>query len=355
MYSINPLTRFTLITPDECTAKISNASLDSVKWLPIIEIAETRFVIPLLGWNLYYDICNQKNVTVTSGNIGTLQAFINAQFAPGVIPTLVVGMTVNSAELVTMPAAYQSLWYQALYNYVFNCVYLLALTDNYASFNSSGIQKANPLDSSLGGASAAKVGISLPDLKFLNDNILLGRINPAQDFLESWICANVANYPLYPYQNCQHRFDEHGNISRTTGFVNIYEDEDDCWGRHHSRNNFPIPTPSPTPQPAKVTCSISITIVPIPDGTLYPLCNLQTIPAQYAPSTTTLQLTNLIGKNVNAIGLYNGAAITIGTGNTTMQIGYNIATGTFDRTLQGGFNGDGTNNDTFTFDYTETL
>jgi hypothetical protein len=350
MYSINPLTRFTLITPDECTAKVPSSSLDSNVWISIIETAETRFVIPLLGWNLYWDLCNQKNVLVDSGNIATLQAFITAQFTPGTVPTLAVGMTVNAIELITVSSAYSLLWKQALYNYVFNCVYLLALTDNYARFNTSGIQKANPLDSSLGGTSAAKVGISLPDLKFLNDNILLGRINPAGDYLEKWICANVASYPLYPYQKCHD-----ADSSRTTGFVNIYEEEDNCHKHRHSGwNNFP--TPAPMPQPAKETCSITITIVPVPNGTLYPLCNLQTIPAQYAPGST-LVMANMIGKNVNSVALYNGSPISIGPVNlvSPATIGYNIADGTFDRTLQGGFNGDGTNNDVFTYDYTEML
>jgi len=349
MYAINPLTRFTLITPDECTAKLPNSSIDSKKWVSIIETAETRFVIPLLGWNLYWDICNQKNVLVDAGNIATLQAFFNAQFAPGTIPQLVVGMTVNAVDLITVTPAYSLLWNQALYNYVYNCVYLLALTDNYASFTSSGIQKANPLDSSMGTASAKSVGISLPDLKFLNDNILLGRINPAGDYLEKWICANVASYPLYPYEKCNDR--EH---SRTTGFVNIYEDED-C-GRRHKNYWNSYPTPAPMPQPVTQTCSITLTIVPVPNGTLYGLCNLQTIPAQYAP-VLTLTLSNLAGKNVNSVALYNGNPISIGPVNlvSPATIGYNSATGTFDRTLQGGFNGDGVNNDVFTFDYTETL
>lgn len=348
MYAVNPLTRFTLITPDECTAKVPNSSLDSKTWISIIEIAESRFVIPLLGYNLYWDICTQKNVSVTSGNIAQLQAFITAQFSPGTVPVLTVGMTVNAIDLITVSPAYSLLWNQALYNYVFNCVYLLALTDNYARFTSSGVQKANPLDSSMGTAAAKSVGVSLPDLKFLNDNILLGRINPAGDYLERWICANVASYPLYPYQKCNDK-----DSSRTTGFVNIYEDEDDCHRHRHNWNQ--LPSPAPMSQSATQTCSITLTIVPIPNGTLYGLCNLQTIPAQYAPSATTLTLVNLLGKNVNSIALYNGSPVTIGTVNTNSQIGYNIADGTFDRTLQGGFNGDGTNNDTFTFDYTETL
>lgn len=358
MYAINPISRNTLITPDECTVKLPNASLDSKKWVAAIELAEVRFLVPLLGWNMYNDICSQKNITVSSGNIGPLQAIFTAQFGlaiDGSTPNVVlsVGMVVNSIDLVTVGANYLSLWNQALWNYTFNCVLFIAITENYAQFTSSGMQKANPLDSSIGEISKANVGISLNDLRYLNDRLLLDRINPLQTYVEQWICVNIAQYPLYPRIKYNDRWDkDRQDINRTSTFINIYEDED-CRGRGRCDfNNGSQPVPTPTPTPVTGTCSIMITIATAPDGTLYGLCNLQTMPAQWAVSATTLTLPNLVGKYVNGVGvLYNGNPVTIGTTNTGSQIGYIQATGTFDRTLQGGWN-DG---DTFSFLYTETM
>lgn len=355
MYALNPISRNVLITPDECTRKLPNASLDSEKWISAIELAEIRFVIPLLGWNLYNDICAQKNIIVSSGNILALQDIFNNQwgFQPdGATPRVIlaVGNVVNSIDLVTVSDAYRNLWNQALWNYVFNCVWFTALTENYAQFTSSGVQKSNPLDSSIGTTSASNVGISLNDLRYLNDRLLLDRINPLQDYVEQWLCINITLYPLYPLGKCS-KWNKEGT-KRTTSFINIYEDEDCRDRRRGNCNNQQQPIPVPVPQPVTSTCSILLTIATAPDGTLYLLCNLQTMPAQYAPSATTLILSNLVGKYVNASGaLYNGNPVTIGPTNTGSIIGYNQTTGTFDRTIQGGFN-DG---DTFSFLYTETM
>lgn len=351
MISINPISKPVLITPDECTAKIPNCSLDSRKWIAAIELAEARFVLPILGWNLYSDICSKKNIVVDAGNIATLQAMLTAQFSPGEIPQLAVGMLVNSIDLVTVSVAYLSLWNNALWNYVFNCVWFVALTENYASFTSSGVQKSNPLDSALGASASPNVGISLNDLKYLNNRLLLDRINPLQEYLEQWICVNITQYSLYPLCKCTDKWDTSNGhiIKRTTTFVNLYEYDDNDWHRGWD-SNTPIPTPVPTPVTG--TCSMILTIATTPNGTLYGLCNLQTMPAQYAPSATTLTLSNLVGKAVQYAGAtYNGNPVTIGPTNTGSVIGYNQATGTFDRTLQGGFN----DTDVFIFLYTETM
>lgn len=353
MYSINPFSRNTLITPDECTKKIPNTSLDSVKWISAIELAEVRFVLPLLGWNLYNDICNKKNIIVDSGNISSLQDIFIVQFGtdpssglPKVV--LSVGMIVNSIELITITPAYASLWNYALWNYVFNCVYFIAMTENYAEFSSSGLQKNNPIDNSIGSISAKSVGISLEDLRFLNNRWLLDRINPLQEYTEKWICANINLFTLYPSCNCS-KWNKENLSKRTSSFINIYEE--DCEDELHWNNNCNNqPIPIPTPQPIKTTCSIYIQIKSFPDGSLYLLCNLQTIQAQYSPSLTTLTLPNLVNKYVNVDATYNGQAITILSLASPDNMGYNQSTGTFDRTPLGGFN-DG---DTFSFLYTET-
>ena len=240
MYAINPTSKFVLISPDECTAKVSNSALDSKKWQMAIELAEARFVIPLLGYKLYKDICNQKNVIVTNGNIVALQTLFTAQFGtnintnPNVV--LKVGQIVNAVELITATPSYISLWNEALWNYVFNCVYFIAMTENYAQFSSDGLLKNNPIDSAIGTESAKSVGISLADLRYLNDRWLLDRVNPLQDVCEQYLCANITLYPLYPIQKCEKwgcfnnsSSNNDGELTkRTTTFINIYEDEDNC-------------------------------------------------------------------------------------------------------------------------------
>jgi len=233
MYSINPTSRFTLITPDECTAKLPQSSLDSTKWQAAIEIAEARFAIPVLGWDMYTDITNQKNIIINSGNIATYQAIFDTQFGyqiDGTTPrvVLVVGQIVNSVDLITTTPSYVTLWNQALWNYVFNAVWFVALTENYSQFTSSGIQKSNPLDSAIGTVPSQNVGISLADLRYLSDRWVLDRINVLQRYMEQFICKNKPLYPLYPQENCSAKWDKTGDNLRTTTFIDIYED---CWDR----------------------------------------------------------------------------------------------------------------------------
>lgn len=241
MYAINPTSRNTLITPDECTAKMANTALDSKKWAACIEVAETKYVLPVLGWAFYNDLCDKKNVVVTSSNIAALQAIFTAQFGTqidGTTPQVILteGMIVNSPNLASMTTVYTTLWNQALWNFVFNCVYLVALPENYAQFSNSGVQKSNPLDSAIGEASAKSVGITLNDLKFLDNNKLLDRVNPSQTYLEWFLCANKGDYPLLPSDTCEKysttNTDGTNGLTpaRPSTFINIYED-DDCNNR----------------------------------------------------------------------------------------------------------------------------
>ncbi len=349
MYAINPNSRFTLITPDECTAKMPNNSLDSSKWKSAIELAEARFVLPLLGHNLYIDICSKKNIYVTYANIDYLQTFFTVQF--GINPSsgepnvkIALNQIVNAIELPSITEEYLKLWNEALWNFVFNCVYFVALTENYAQFTNSGVQKSNPVDSALGENTSKNVGISLSDLRYLNDRFLFDRITPLQEYLEQFICYNQGSYPQYTSCNCN-KWDKENKIKRNTSFINMYEDEDNGdllknIRRRNCNNNCPTP---PQPSEMKQTCSISVKIKAIPDDTkTYMLCNLQSIKSEY-PTGNTLQLLNLIGKYVNIPSQrLNG---------NNVELPFNSATGTFDNTDGGGFN-DG---DVFDFLYTETM
>lgn len=336
MYSLNYIPRNTLITSTECTAIFGN-TVSPEKWNNAIEIAEARFVMPLLGYNLYTDICAAKNVVVTSGNISTLQPFFNAQYpaGTGTAVTLAVGNIVNAVELPTMSAAYQTLWNQYLRRYVYECVYFVALSANYAQFSSQGLLKSNPIGSALADSKTESVGVSLADVKWLEDRSLLDRINPLQTVLEEYLCANKGTYTLYSNSRC-----ECLKSKRTTSFIlDIYNDDDE-YG-HYNRDNNPIP-PAPTPMPYNTTCSITAKIVAAPDiNLLFPLCNLQTIQAEY-PAGNTLTIPHMIGKYVTGIMTLNSNPV---------SIPFDSVTGTFDNTEAGGF----LDGDKFIFLYTETM
>jgi hypothetical protein len=321
MYAINYIQRNVLITGSECQYKFGNAiAMD--KWNSAIEIAEARFVMPLLGWNMYNDMCNSKNVLVTSGNITALQAFIDAQYPPAGSTTLSIGMIVNAVELPTMSAAYQLLWNQYLWKYVYECVYFIALSSNYAQFTAQGMVKNNPVGSVLGDKSTESVGIGLRDVKYLEDRVLLDRINPLQTVLEQWICTNKSTYPLYDSSRCDCQ-----KSKRTTSFLlDIYDEDDDRW----NRSNNQTPAPTPVPSPTYLGCTLILNIVASPNpSNVYLLCNLQTIAKEY-PAGNTLVIPHLIGLTVNpVIQIDNGVPF---------LCPYDAATGTFDNTTGGGFN-----------------
>jgi len=318
-----------LITPDEVLRFFPGNSIDPNLFSSVIFMAEQRFVVPILGPTFYQQFCTQKNVTVTSGNITELQAYFTNRNI-----TLNVGDIVNAIDLPTVNPVNATLWNNVLWPYISECIKFTALPSNYAKFTSQGIVKNNPahtfIDSSNAGTSS---GISLDDLKYLRNDVLLQNISILEDTLKTYLFLNATLYPCVP--NIKN---EDKEKSRKSGLVFIY-DEDDCDNRRE--RYMPPPSPNPVTVPYTMTCSITALIKTSPDGSTYTLCNLQTIPAQY-PIGNTLTLSNLIGKYVTGIMTLNG---------NTVSIPYNAATGTFDNTAGGGFN-DG---DTFIFLYNEKM
>ena len=322
MYSINYLPLNTLITPDEVLRFAATASLDPNIFSSVIYGAEQRFIVPILGYNFYTQFCNQKNVTVTSSNIGTLQPYFTSRNI-----TLTIGGIVNAIDLPTVSTANALLWNTVLWPFLAECVKFSALPANYAKFTTAGIIKNNPapafLDSSAGGTSA---GITLGDLKYLRDSVLLQTINVMTEAVEKFLCANQASYPLVPSEVLDRwGYDGRKKDTRRTGMIFIYDDDD--W---EDRRNVYIPSgPAPTPIPQSRSCTLILDIVETPDPTQqYLLCNLQTIPLQYAVGST-LTIPHLIGLIVNPV-------IQIDNGQPFL-CSYNGSTGTFDNTAGGGF------------------
>jgi len=229
MYAKTYIQKNVLITAAECQYKFGEG-IAPEKWNAAIEVAEARFVQPLLGYALYVDLCSKKNVTVTSGNIATLQTIFNTQYPPANSITLAIGDIVNAVELSTMTADYQALWNNALWTFVYECVYFCALSKNYAQFSTQGIMKNNPVGSVMGDSHSTSVGVSLNDIKWLEDRQLLDRINPLQAQLELYLCVNAAAIPLYDSEcNCsEYNPYNKQKVKRTTSFIDIYPDECDC-------------------------------------------------------------------------------------------------------------------------------
>ena len=143
----------------------------------------------------------------------------------------------NAIDLSTVPAVNLTLWNQTLWPFIAECVIFSALPANYAKFTSSGIVKNNPNPTFIdGSASGTSSGISLNDLKYLRDDILLQNISVLTDSLEKFLYYNKANYPLLPNELCEKFCDkEKPQSTRKTGFVFPTDDDDDHSDRRRGR------------------------------------------------------------------------------------------------------------------------
>lgn len=292
MYSLNPLPTNVLITPNEVLRYFPGNSIDPDIFSSVIQLAEQRFVIPLLGYGYYQQLCTRKNIVVDSSNQSALQALM-----PPTSSALQIGWIVNAIELPNVTTADAALWNAVLWPFIAQCVMFTALPANYAKFTSSGIQKLNPtpafLDTNAGGTSS---GISLNDLKYLRNEVLLQNISVMQDAMEQYLFNNRSSYPLVPCETYNKWDKDIAQDTRKTGLVFIYDEDcdNDC---RHDYNNAPMPSPAPIPQTR--SCSLVLYIVASPNpGHLYLLCNLQTIPLEY-PAANTMTIPHLIGKVVN--------------------------------------------------------
>lgn len=325
MYSVSNLPMKTLIAPDEVIAFFPGDSISPNLFSSVVYEAEQRFAIPLLGRKYYQQLCAQKSVMVTASNITYLQQFFNARKI-----TLTVGTLVNSINLLTVTAEARLLWNNVLWPLIAKCVYYAAMPNNYAHFTTAGIVKNNPVASVLGDKSTESVGISLSDMKYIRDSVLLDSINLMTESVKQYVRENRALYPHIPVE-CY----EVKNANRRTGIMFIYDD-DDCGcdsrasrrGKDYHCDNQPG-TAAGQKEPNYMTCTLKAKIAtdPNPDAT-FMLCNMDSIPAEY-PVGDTLTIPMLINGYVNDIMTLNG---------NTVNIPFDPATGTFDNTSGGGFN-----------------
>jgi len=223
MYRINPLMRNVLITTDEVIFHApTKQTLDPRTIQNSIIIAEERFVIPALGYPMYYELVKLKNVVVVDSNKASLQAkFSNI--------TLLPGMIVNAFELLTPD--YQNLWLQQLWKLTAECVLLLAMPDAFVQFGSEGVIHAVPQSGPM--STAGVVTPELKSVKWVMDKKIMDRIDPLVNALHNFICWSKTQTPgIYPAyaRECPCN-DDNTKQSRKSDFVlGLYDDEEEGCG-----------------------------------------------------------------------------------------------------------------------------
>jgi hypothetical protein len=197
-----------------------DSNADPRNLLSAIQIAEERFVKPLLGREFYDDFRNQKNEVVTTDNIDVLTPIINE--TSGETVELVAGQIINAIEFVNNEH-YVELWNEHLWKLIAECVVYIASPTNYSKHTASGEMVNNPKNIANMGSGASSV--ELREMKWKLDQILQNRIDPLVATLKEYLCENRGYFPLYKGE-CGRN--ERGGISveRKTGWVNAYGDKD---------------------------------------------------------------------------------------------------------------------------------
>ena len=222
MYRLNPLHRNVLIVTDEVVAKAPvEADIDVRNLQNAIEVAEERFIRPILGEKMYEDFIAMKNQVVTSGNKASLQASVN-ETNTGTAIVLKEGQIINAIELVTN-AWYKKLWDRVLWKICAECVAYVAIPTNAVRSTALGEINNNPVGP-MGASGPASV--SLAQVKFKMEKILMDRIDPLINSMRSWLCENKqqTDLLLWDSSGCSSCEPTH---KRQTGFVyGIYDDID---------------------------------------------------------------------------------------------------------------------------------
>ena len=222
MYRLNLLPRTVLITTDEVIALgPTDSNPDPRNLLNAIQIAEERFIKPLLGKALYDDIRKSKNTVVTADNVTELTEAVNEGNTGDTI-VISAGDIINAIELVENED-YVELWNEQLWKLVAECVVYIATPTNYSKHTATGEMVNNPKSISNEGSGANSV--DLPDVKWKLDQLLQNRIEPLVASLKEYLCENRASFPLYK-GHCG-RKDMNGiSVNGKTAWVNAYNKTD---------------------------------------------------------------------------------------------------------------------------------
>lgn len=229
MYRVVNLPRKVLITTDEVIAQGPTDETPSPRLLlSAIQIAEERFVKPVLGSALYLDFRDKKNVVVTDVNKDFLETTINEELNLSETLTLEVGDIVNAIELVD-DDWYVELWNEYVWKICAEAVVYTAIPTNFTRFTAQGEMQNNPRTMAFNGEGAGSASAELKDVKFIMDKTLMDRIDPLLAAMKEWICDNITHFPLYDSKKCKCKTDGI-SVERKTGWVHgIYKDRRRNW------------------------------------------------------------------------------------------------------------------------------
>lgn len=147
-----------------------NDRFDQTLLSPHIESTEERFVIDLLGEDLYLDMVTEQNAAISNYNPN-------------------VGALVNKFLINTF---YETLWTKYLLRYIAYAVYHEALPFITLQTGSKGIFAQ-------GNEFGDNAGIS--GSKYLQD-AMMKRIDDLRPKIEKYLCDNKADYPLFDDADC---------------------------------------------------------------------------------------------------------------------------------------------------------
>ncbi|HAN37437.1 MAG TPA: hypothetical protein DCQ29_00925 [Chitinophagaceae bacterium] len=200
------------------------AQLSDDRIKKVIIVAEERFIRDILGYDFYESLLAEKNKFVTDTNKVELQTVVRAE--NNSLDVFQGGELINSASLLS--EANRKLWRMHLWQLVAECVLMVAYPDNYADLSSQGLVHNTPKFDGLP-VGAGAITPELKTLKYLQQNMLKGKIGPLIENMHKFICKQKHLYPLYDKDcNC----DASGRSYQGNGpmILDIYQDfeNNDC-------------------------------------------------------------------------------------------------------------------------------
>lgn len=211
------LERNVLITWEEVMKHApTSQTMDKRQIEQSIIIAEERLIRPALGFELYDQLVDSKNVVVTSGNIAALQTLIGSE------PTLIVGNVVNAYE--QMATANKDLWTKYLWKLTAEAVAIVMYPEGFVQQNAEGLFHKVPPAGLM--VTSGLVTPLLSSAKWGLDQKMQNRFTPLYEAMHNFLCKYKTTYVLYA-GNCPDCNNE-DSVNKGYGGIamNIYEDTD---------------------------------------------------------------------------------------------------------------------------------
>jgi len=218
MYNKNALMRNVLITPAEVIFHApTKHTIDPRMIGSSIIVAEERFIVPELGYDLYEALVTAKNQEVTALNL----ADMNTKVAPD---TVVVGDLVNALEYLSDP--YKKFWKNHLWKIVAECVLVAAFPEGFVQFGSEGAFHNSPPAGLM--VTSGFVTPLASSMKWAIDKKVKDRIDPLLQSMHNYLCKNQADFALYgKLSQCPQCQGDTTNQLKYTGLaLGIYDEID---------------------------------------------------------------------------------------------------------------------------------